>query len=44
MFESQMDVSGEASPTKDLSLAEILERVEIIGITWPEETASTRAQ
>lgn len=39
-----MDVSGEASPTKDLSLAEILERVEIIGITWPEETASTRAQ
>lgn len=36
-----MDVSGEASPTKELSLTEILERVKIIGISWPEVTAST---
>lgn len=32
----RMGVSGLASPAKGLSLTEILERMEIIGITWLE--------
>lgn len=36
--------SDKGSPTKTPNLKEILERMEMTAITWPEETASTKAQ
>lgn len=39
-----MDVSNEARHTKVPNLLEILERMEMVGFAWLEETASTRAQ
>lgn len=33
--------SGEARPTKMLNLTDILERMKMIGFTWPEETVFT---